>query len=231
MDRTLAPSRELEKALLAELAETVENPLLAGVDEVGRGALAGPVAVGIALVDGATSDNFPSALRDSKMLSAAARESLVPLLQDWVRAYAVGYASAAEIDKWGIIAALQTAAARASADLRQQGWKFTAVLLDGSHNWWGNNSLYSPQPPELCPPNVPVKTLVKGDAKCAALAAASVLAKVQRDAFLSQLNTEHPEYDWEHNKGYSSPKHIAALQKYGVSEYHRISWKLPGIAE
>lgn len=242
----IVPTREIEKEYLAELSQlaqpsrispdAVDSICLAGVDEVGRGALAGPVSVGIAVIDCATSDSFPATLRDSKQLSARAREALIEPCAQWVRAYAVGSATATEIDTYGIVVALRIAAARASQILEDQGVHISGVLLDGKHNWWSRKGLFETTRqgsliPESVPvpPQVPVRTVIKGDAKCAVIAAASVFAKVARDTYMVNVNDHYPYYGWDRNKGYSSSEHIEALACYGASEEHRRSWHLPGV--
>ncbi len=224
----LVPDRQVELSILADLQKNTgkKNPIIAGVDEVGRGALAGPASVGITLISPATVDSFPSELRDSKLLSPRVRQRLIHPVTDWVLAGAVGHSTIAEINNLGIITALRMAATRACAQLREQGFAIDAVLLDGSHNWWSEQLLGET---EVDLPAVPVTTMVKGDAKCAVVAAASVLAKVERDTLLEKLHLEFPQYDWQNNKGYSSPKHIVALKEYGASIYHRTAWKLPGL--
>ncbi|WP_124055060.1 ribonuclease HII [Arcanobacterium ihumii] len=228
LSNRLVPDRTIEKEILARLATGIENPILAGVDEVGRGSLAGPASVGIALIDLKTSDAFPSKLRDSKMISAKVRENLVEPTSNWVMASAVGHSTVDEINTLGIVAGLRCAAARAVDSLLNRGFHFDAVLLDGSHNWWTTDGLFDVGP-QL--PSVPVQTEVKGDARCAAIAAASVLAKVARDSLMSSLAVDFPQYDWEHNKGYSSQKHIAALKDFGASVHHRTAWNLPGLVK
>lgn len=201
------------------------HALVAGVDEVGRGALAGPVSVGVVVVDLATR-SAPVGLRDSKLLAPAVREALVPKLRRWAPASAVGHASAAEVDALGILRALRLAGSRALHALPQLPG---AVLLDGDYDWLRR----PPPPPEgSCAPlpgSVEVSTLVKGDLRCAAIAAASVLAKVERDGLMAELDAEHPGYGWAGNKGYSAPGHLAALRELGPSDQHRRSWRLPGV--
>ncbi|MBM7825667.1 ribonuclease HII [Arcanobacterium pluranimalium] len=224
------PDRLIEKELLDQLRIRHENPVLAGVDEVGRGSLAGPASVGIALIDSNTSDAFPQKLRDSKLLSAQVRQDLVAPTEQWVLAAAVGHSTVEEINTWGIVAGLRAAARRAVDELYQRGFHFDAVLLDGSHDWWSadQTGVLFDERPQL--PDVPVHTVVKGDARCAVVAGASVLAKVSRDSLMESLAQEFPHYDWDNNKGYSSAKHVAALKEFGASIYHRTAWKLPGIS-
>ena len=201
---------------------------LACSDEVGRGALCGPVTVGMVLVTEATG-TAPRGVRDSKLLTAEARRRLVPRIQRWAPSYGVGHASPAEIDEFGVIAALRLAGHRALVQLSQLP---DSVLLDGNHDY-----LTAPdQPPLLGPPPVldrvpPVVTMVKADLRCAAVAAASILAKTARDEIMVGLAAEHPQYGWAENKGYAAPDHIAALSMFGPTPHHRVSWRLPGQRE
>lgn len=209
--------------------------LLAAVDEVGRGALAGPVSVGVVLLDARTKP-APFGVADSKLLTAQARQRLVPRIKRWAADSAVGHAEAAEIDRIGVIAALRLAAERAVSQLsRRPDW----VLLDGNHDY-----LTRRQQPTLfdeagtadlaeeagwrC--TVPVRTLIKGDMRCSSIAAASVLAKTERDALLIQLAEQYPVYGFAENKAYASPQHLAALVEHGPCAIHRCSWNLPGLA-
>lgn len=230
------PSRALEKALLADLDEGM---CLAGMDEVGRGALAGPVTVGVAVVDARTSRRMPPGLADSKLLSAAAREALVAPVRSWCATSAVGHAEPAEIDELGIMGALRLAGLRALAELAGQGVRPALVLLDGNHDWLAGPrqaDLFAPEPPAVPVPGTtrpvtvpPVRTQVKADAACAVVAAASVLAKVARDARMVRHAEAHPHFGWEGNKGYSAPGHLAALREHGPCTLHRRSWNLPGL--
>jgi len=218
------PTRQLERELLA-----AGHRLVAGMDEVGRGALAGPVSVGVVVVDESTG-RLPRGLRDSKLLTPAAREALCEPVRRWSVGSAVGHAEAEEIDAIGIIAALRLAGTRALATLAEAGLVPDIVVLDGVHDWL--------TPPEDLfaglgepVPTPPVRTQVKGDMRCAAIAGASVLAKCERDAIMTELAGRHPEYGWEANKGYSAPGHLAALRELGPSEQHRRSWRLPTAGE
>lgn len=191
------------------------------MDEVGRGALAGPVAVGLSIVDLDTR-TAPEGLRDSKLLPEPKREELHPKVARWSRHAAVGMASNERIEQIGIIAALGLAARRAIDAIREQGVDLTdaVVLLDGSHDW-------------LSPAiggALPVTTKVKADRTCAAVAAASVLAKVQRDRLMIDSDAVHPGYVWTSNKGYASAEHYAGIERVGASPLHRWSWlKQPGL--
>lgn len=210
--------------------------IVAGMDEVGRGALAGPVSVGVVAVDARTRA-CPVGVADSKLLSPLARERLLPALGRWGVARAVGHAGPEEIDAYGIIAALRLAGRRAVAAL---GVWPDVVLLDGSHDWLstprqGGFDLdldlgLAPEPPdplEGALESVAVRTRVKADRSCASVAAASVLAKCERDGLMVGLAAAHPDYGWAENKGYGAPEHLAALRSLGPTPLHRCSWRLP----
>ena len=169
-------------------------------------------------------------VKDSKLLSHATRERLVPKIQRWATAYAVGHASPGEIDRYGIMVALRFAGTRALAVLSVTP---DLIILDGNHDWLtdpGRVGLLGLAEDGLglasC---VPVRTMVKADMFCSSVAAASVLAKVERDAMMVELAAEVPGYAWELNKGYSAPEHFVALESYGPSVHHRRSWRLPGV--
>jgi ribonuclease HII len=230
MTASRAPDLKLEKALLAE-----GNLLVAGSDEVGRGALSGPVTAGVVVVDASTRRQ-PSGLRDSKLLSPAEREALVPRIERWAVAFGVGHASAAEIDRFGILAALRLAGERALGRLAEPP---RLVLLDGNYDWYTR----PPRPLQAFPDGpaaagcgadprarraLPERVVlrVKGDLACASVAAASVIAKVARDRLMTELAASYPEYGWDENKGYATPHHSSMLRELGPTEEHRRSWRL-----
>ena len=206
--------------------------LVCAVDEVGRGALSGPVSVGMVLVDSSVRRPL-GGVRDSKLLTPEARAELVPRIRRWAVGYAVGHAEAWEIDALGLTRALRLAGLRAYALLPQSP---DVVLLDGSHNWLGTPAqavLFEDSPGEgdsaeaaLQCDLPPVVTKVKADLTCAAVAAASVLAKTTRDATMVCLAAEYPGYGWEVNKGYAAPAHRDALRVLGPSAQHRQTWHL-----
>jgi ribonuclease HII len=202
---------------------------LAGVDEVGRGALAGPVSVGIAVVD--LERQKPLAgVRDSKLLAPAERERLEPLVRRWSVAAAVGHATAREIDDIGIIAALRLAGTRAWRDILAAGVTPDLVLLDGNHNWLSpaeQLSLFDP-PAQEAACDAPVHTRIKADMQCLSVAAASVIAKVERDRTMRELHAEYPAFGWDINKGYATAGHRDMLRTAGPTPYHRVSWRLLG---
>jgi ribonuclease HII len=213
--------------------------LLAAVDEVGRGALAGPVSVGVVLLDARTKP-APFGVADSKLLTPQARQRLVPRIRRWAADCAVGHAEAAEIDRIGVIAALRLAAERAVSQLsRRPDW----VLLDGNHDYLTRRAEPTLFDDPAAPAEqdaaedgrwrctVPVRTLIKGDMRCSSIAAASVLAKTERDAMLIRLAEQYPVYGFAENKAYASPQHLAALIEHGPCEIHRCSWNLPGLTD
>ena len=190
--------------------------LIIGCDEVGRGALAGPVGVGVSVIDIRSTKSVPKGLRDSKMLSEPRREELAPIARAWSLAHAVGYASAAEIDSLGISACLGLAGSRALASLLADGVDVSAatIILDGQWDWL---SAAAPVP-------VTVRTRIKADRDCASVAAASVISKVARDRMMIEHAAEHPAYGWERNKGYASEEHRDAIVSLGASPLHRHTW-------
>lgn len=199
--------------------------LVAGVDEVGRGAWAGPLTVGVAIVR-ASARRWPAGLRDSKELAEEIRENMFPRVGSWCEAWSVGHAAPAECDAVGMTAALRLATRRAfgglPADCRPD-----AVVLDGNFDY-----VSPPAEPTLfdeddapalgCTPVV--QTVVRADAQCASVAAASVLAKVSRDRIMRSLADSYPPFDFDRNKGYPSPVHKRALYGYGMTAIHRRSW-------
>lgn len=213
------PSRRLERELLAS-----GHRLVAGMDEVGRGALAGPVTVGVVVVDD-TTGRTPAGLRDSKLLRPDVRERLCGPIRRWARASAVGHAGPDEIDRYGIIAALRMAGNRALARLAEEGVVPDVVVLDGKHDWLTHPPHMPPLP--VSGPQLPVVMRIKGDLTVTSIAAASVLAKCERDAMMTELHETYPAYGWHGNKGYSAPEHAAALREHGPCELHRRSWSLP----
>lgn len=211
------PTLRLERALLADAAGVV-----VGIDEVGRGALAGPLVVGAVAVTN-TCRRPPQGIRDSKVLAPAVREGLVPAIRRWAAAVGIGVASAAEIDAFGLTAALRTAALRALVQLPMGS--VDAVLLDGSHGF--------------LEPGVHVvdeREVLIGEVRCrpraddtwTSVAAASIVAKVQRDAWMADVAQRLPHYGWAVNKGYATADHAAALREHGPCVLHRLSWRLTG---
>ncbi|MFY0693269.1 MAG: ribonuclease HII [Paracoccaceae bacterium] len=179
-------------------------PVVAGVDEVGRGPLAGPVTAAAVILD---PQNIPEGLNDSKKLSAARRDQLFEQITT-TSAYAIAEASVAEIDDLNIYHASHLAMCRAVAALpRPPGH----ALIDG-------NKI----PSAL---SCPATAIVKGDMISLSIAAASIIAKVARDRLMVDLAQQHPGYGWEKNSGYPTKRHISALEELGVTPHHRVSFR------
>ena len=203
------PTLDVERALFA-----AGTPVIIGIDEVGRGAMAGPVMVGACAITPAVGE-FPAGLRDSKLVSAKKRLALDPLVRSW-GVIAVGAATPAEIDQYGITWSLGLAGKRALALLFESGVDVASAhaLLDGSQDWLS---------PVLASP-ITVQPRVKADQDCASVSAASVAAKVERDALMGILAAEYAEYGWDSNKGYGSAAHMEAIAAIGITPHHRASW-------
>lgn len=221
-----APTLEAERALAAQ-----GFTLVGGCDEVGRGALAGPVTVGLVVVDPMRAEALPG-VRDSKLLAPAERDALVPLIRAWAAAWGVGHASAAEIDELGLVPALRLAGTRAWAAAAEAA-RPDVVLLDGNLDWLGRRGqpalfagLDGSAPERDDGVDVAVRLKVKADLRCLSVAAASVLAKVERDALMVEYDAELPGYGWAVNKGYGTQAHRTAIAGLGASALHRRSWRL-----
>jgi ribonuclease HII len=196
------PTTEVEENLLSGSCRVI-----VGVDEVGRGAWAGPLTVGAAAVGRAELFALPPGVRDSKMLTSLQRSALYGPISAAVRAYAFGHATPRECDLLGLTAALRLAARRALGALRTD---FDAVIIDGPIDYTETNA----------------RCVVDGDATCALVAAASVLAKVTRDEWMIDAAIDYPGYFFECNKGYTTAAHRAAVARIGLSYIHRISWNV-----
>lgn len=200
--------------------------LIAGMDEVGRGCLAGPVSVGVAVIS-IDCINPPENLADSKLLTHEQREELLPLVKSWVKDFAVGHASNDEIDEIGLTRALRRAGRRALAQLET---KPDHLILDGKHNWLmpekETQNMFE-QEFDDGPLSADLKIIaqVKADLTCASVAAASIVAKTTRDQMMTELSKEFPNYFWAENKGYAAPEHLEAIKSFGATKYHRVSWK------
>jgi ribonuclease HII len=198
------------------------NRFVIGIDEVGRGAIAGPVAVGVSLIDKLNPDlnSWPPKLQDSKLMTAKARAEIETPLETWIESYRVGYSSNQEIDEVGISEALRLAASRALSELLMASslrskiaTEGAVILLDGSQNWLGKQAA-----------GLEVDLQVKADASCVSVAAAAVLAKVKRDGLMEEQDENYPEYGFAGHKGYASAKHIEAIRTHGPSAIHRVTW-------
>jgi len=195
------PDYTHEQAFIARLGG---KATIAGVDEVGRGPLAGPVVAAAVILN---PDDIPHGLQDSKKLSAKKRQLLCDDINKRAISVCIAEASVAEIDDINILAAAMLAMRRAVAGLAV--WP-DGILVDGNRD-------------PGC--DLPTITLVKGDARAFSVAAASIVAKVFRDNLMAKLAQEYPDYGWAQNAGYGVAKHLAALKLVGVSKYHRKSFK------
>lgn len=193
---------------LLEPRNSKSSRMIAGVDEVGRGALFGPVvAAAVILPNSALSNLAIAGVTDSKLLSASQRQKLAVQIRALAVAHQIGYASVREIDRLNILQASLLAMKRAIVKLSVQP---DFCLIDGNQ----------------CIPGLlaPQKAVVKGDQKFTSIAAASILAKVWRDELLIRLALRYPQYDFAANKGYGTVNHRQAIQKYGITPHHRISF-------
>ena len=186
----------------SRILKTIAGPVC-GVDEAGRGPLAGPVVAAAVILD---RKRIPKGLNDSKQLSEEQRESLFPQIMESAIAVGVGEATSGEIDMVNIRQATHFAMARA---VRAMAVAAEFALVDGND-----------------PPALPCRceTLVSGDAKSLSIAAASIIAKVTRDRMMAALHDEHPGYGWLSNKGYGTPEHLIALRERGATPHHRRSF-------
>ncbi|MDQ1374805.1 MAG: ribonuclease [Actinomycetota bacterium] len=198
MPRQVVPSLRVERELWA-----AGHQVVVGVDEVGRGAWAGPISVGAAVLP---QDKRVYKVRDSKMLSEKQREQLFDRVASWCVAWCVGHASQVECDTMGMSLAQKLAAKRAIAGL---GLTPDKVLIDGNWDFVGTGN---------------TQRLIKGDARCLSIAAASVLAKVTRDRMMREEAPHFPGYDFDLNKGYPCPRHKMALKAWGPTSIHRRTW-------
>jgi len=182
---------------------------IAGLDEAGRGCLAGPVVAAAVILPPQVEIE---AIRDSKSIPEEKRLSARRIIEEQAVAAAIARCSPTEIDARNILQAALEAMRRAASDCEPPP---DFVLVDG--NQWNRNLVDAPWPHE---------TVVKGDAKSQSIAAASILAKTERDALMRQLHEKHPEYGWDSNVGYPTQQHYDALREHGATPYHRQSFTL-----
>lgn len=189
--------------LLTNLSEFL---LECGTDEAGRGCLAGPVTAAAVIL---SSDFNNSVLNDSKQLSEAKRDLLKPIIEADAVAFGVAHVYQEEIDTINILNASILAMHKSIEKLSP---KPEFIIVDGNKF-----------KPFL---DVPFETIIKGDSKYLSIAAASVLAKTYRDAYMNRIHEEYPMYNWKQNKGYPTKEHREAIKKYGITKYHRKSFRL-----
>lgn len=184
-------------------AEAACHGPVCGIDEAGRGPLAGPVCAAAVILP---LDCSIDGLNDSKKLTEKKREALFPIICEKALAWGIGWATAQEIDEINILQATFLAMKRAVESLElQPGW----ALVDGNR---------------MPPLSIPGETVVKGDAQCASIAAASILAKVSRDRLLREWDERYPQYGFGKHKGYGTKTHYEAIKKYGLLPIHRRSF-------
>lgn len=186
------------------MVDGAEGRLICGVDEAGRGPLAGPVYAAAVILH---ADRPLPGLADSKKLSERTRDRLAPLIREQALAWAVAFASVEEIDALNILQATLLAMRRAVESLALRP---DEVLVDGTH----------------CPGiDLPVRAIVRGDSSVAAISAASILAKTARDAEMQRLHALFPQYGLDRHKGYPTAEHLAALREHGVAGIYRRSYR------
>ena len=195
------PSLDLERGLLER------HDVVIGIDEVGRGALAGPVASGAFFLTAELLEGMPKDLKDSKLVPESKRAALAHEVANWGEV-GVGLTGAEAVDQRGIMAALKSAVMQTLTDVQYSN---PIVLLDGSHNFLADLGI-----------EVVMKT--KADRDCGSVAAAAISAKVARDSLMVEISKIYPGYGFDQNKGYASPKHIEAIQSLGPSPEHRKTW-------
>jgi ribonuclease HII len=211
--RLRAPDLRFERGLLHE-----GNALVGGVDEVGRGAWAGPLVVGIVVVDEGTAPL--KGVRDSKQLRPRDRTRLAEEIKEWCQGWSLGSTSAGEIDEHGLSCALRLAARRALDALDRLP---DALLIDGGYDFIGDRADEIASP--LVADNRPTThTLVRGDQRSSTIASASILAKVARDEEMVRLAESTPDYGFEMHKGYGTALHREAVAACGVTAHHRRTW-------
>lgn len=195
--KKIRQKKEIENALRSDSCR-----LICGIDEVGRGPLAGPVVAGAVILP---ADSEILYINDSKQVSAKKRESLSQKIKEEAVAYAFGSCSPKEIDELNILNATKNAMVKAVKKLQVRP---DILLIDAVS----------------IPSNIPVKSIIHGDALCYSIAAASIIAKVERDCLMKEYHQVYPQYGFDHNVGYGTQEHIDAIIKFGPSPIHRKSF-------
>ncbi|MCB9210301.1 MAG: ribonuclease HII [Ignavibacteriales bacterium] len=173
---------------------------LVGVDEAGRGPLAGPVVAAAVIFE---KNTFIEGINDSKKIKEKERENLAEKIKQFALDYSYGIVNHIEIDRINI---LQASLKAMKIAVNKLSGKIDLILIDGNKSFIAD---------------LPIKTIVKGDTKSFSIAAASILAKVKRDEIMRKAAKDFPEYLWENNKGYGTKKHVEAIKKFGYSNFHR----------
>ena len=199
MTKTL-PNLDIEKSYEKNI-----NGLICGIDEVGRGCLAGPVVAAAIILN---FDQIPEGINDSKTISKIKREKIANNIKKYAVDISIGEATNQEIDEINILNASLLAMKRAFDSLKE---KTELALIDG---------IYSPNI------NCKIKTIIKGDTKSLSIAAASIIAKVHRDSLMHGLGLIYPKYNFKKNVGYGTKEHYKIIKSYGITNYHRKTFKL-----
>ncbi|MGN0046802.1 MAG: ribonuclease HII [Eggerthellaceae bacterium] len=203
--RAQADEEQRIAALYQYESDLASGGVIVGLDEVGRGPLAGPLTIGAVVLPRSPQIQ---GLNDSKKLTPATRSELAPLIKETALAYAIVHIPPADIDELGMSKCLRLAFSRAVAQIEAQGVKPDVVLLDGNPLHFDEREV----------------NVVKGDSKCASISAASIIAKVERDSLMDDYALEYPGYGFESSKGYGSAAHIAAIKEKGLTPIHRVSF-------
>ena len=203
MERSLLKLRQCEERFAFDKEKRTEHGIICGIDEAGRGPWVGRVYAAAVILD---DDIFIEGLNDSKKLTEAQREHFYTEITNQALAYSIAWAETEEIEELNILQATFLAMKRAYSGL---GVTASLALVDGNR-----------LPPLPCK----TETVVKGDSLSASISAAGILAKVARDRYMAELDREYPQYGFLSHKGYGTPQHIAALQKYGITPVHRRSF-------
>lgn len=199
------PSLRLERSLLR-----AGHALVGGIDEVGRGPLAGPIYIGLVVIDAST-PTAPRGVRDSKATKSAERAQLARLINDWAWS-TTACVDAQFIDRFGLTQALRECVNIAYGNAHRAGMAPSAIILDGTYNF--------------CDPDLPlsVVTRKRADQSASSVAAASIIAKVERDEFMRERSSDFPGYGWERNSGYGTREHQEAIKRLGLTKLHRTSF-------
>ena len=199
MTKTL-PTLDIEKSYKKNI-----NGFICGIDEVGRGCLAGPVVAAAIILN---FDQIPEGINDSKTISKIKREKIANNIKKYAVDISIGEATNQEIDEINILNASLLAMKRAFDSLKE---KTALALIDGIHS------------PNI---NCKTKTIIKGDTKSISIAAASIIAKVHRDSLMNGIGLIYPKYNFKKNVGYGTKEHYKIIRSYGITNYHRKTFKL-----
>jgi len=199
------PSLRLERSLLR-----AGHELVGGIDEVGRGPLAGPIYIGLVVID-ANTPTAPRGVRDSKATKPSERAQLAQSVKDWAWSTTASV-DAQFIDRFGLTQALRECVNIAYGNAQRAGMVPSVIILDGTYNF--------------SDPDLPLAVVMrkKADQSASSVAAASIIAKVERDEFMQERSLDFPGYGWERNSGYGTREHLEAIKRFGLTKLHRTSF-------